>query len=101
MSYTLHLRRTSDGLTKPVVMPQGWHDSGWWLWLRAWYACDCHRHQIFQRACGKPHSPRGGCGNEAYTIVRVDDGRGAPIEDWDREDKGDATDYPHSMGGAS
>lgn len=81
MSYTVHLRRVSDGVVRRIPMMRDWHTSGWWFWSGGMMGCDCWRALEFERAGGNLRAGRAGCSRGAFVIDRITDRHGAVIHE--------------------
>lgn len=75
MSYTLVIRRASDGAVRRHTESREW-DSGpegvdSFYWFDGNGACDCERGRVFAESAGEPN-PQSPCGGNAYVIDRVE-----------------------------
>lgn len=76
--YTITLRRTADGVERPVIETGEWPDDEFY-WTEGNMACDCNRHNVFNGTTVYATTTESECGESRYSIVRVADRNGTLV----------------------
>lgn len=67
----VHIRRVADGVVR--IHRDGWHsdsESPDFIWSDGNFACDCNRHDFFERAAGNEAGDHP-CGSTAYVVDKI------------------------------